>query len=252
MRYASVGRLDRDGARRAHRSRRGRAAPGGWSGHRHLVDLGEREIQVPVRAAARILAQALEQLEAAVVAAGLDHQLAVLGAEPEARGLLGQPRLELVDLGELGAERAGVSRQRRRKANRKSSRHESRSTERMSRKRDSSPPAADIERDATASSSSGHKQDLCSRAPHCARSTLEAHLKSVLPELGVIKRSEGRRRDVGLNVGRQEGIERIVGAHANPRPQLEDLEPVLDAEVESEISRHALVVARADEIQSTR
>src|SRR5258706_10517148 len=58
------------------------------------------------------------------------------------------------------------------------------------------------------------------RRPHCARSTLESHLQPELPELGVVKRSEGGRADVRLHVARQKRVERIVGAHADPRLQL--------------------------------
>src|SRR3954454_22148910 len=87
------------------------------------------------------------------------------------------------------------------------------------------------------------------RTAHCARSTLEAHLQPVLAELRIVKRSKGGRRDVRLNIGRQERVEGIVGAHADPRPQLADLEPVFEPEIELEIVGHPLIVAGADEIE---
>src|SRR4051794_16842122 len=90
------------------------------------------------------------------------------------------------------------------------------------------------------------KQKLCSPTAHCARSTLEAHLQSVLTELRVVEGSERRGGDVRLDVRRQKCVERIVGTHADPRAQLENLEPVLEPEIDTHVGRHPLRVARAD------
>src|SRR5207249_8806555 len=55
--------------------------------------------------------------------------------------------------------------------------------------------------------------------------SLEPNLKPELAVLGIVERTECRRADVRLHVGRQERAQRVVGAHPNPRPVLEDLEP---------------------------
>ena len=65
--------------------------------HRHLVDVREREIQEAVGAAARIARKPLEELDAAIVAPGLDDQLAILGGHAEIAGILQQPRFEIVE-----------------------------------------------------------------------------------------------------------------------------------------------------------
>src|SRR5262249_57868219 len=81
-------------------------------------------------------------------------------------------------------------------------------------------------------------------------SALEPELQAELTVLRVVEGAERRRRHVGLHVGRQERGERVVGADANPRLQLEDLEAALDADLGPRVAGEPeLLVARADEIE---
>src|SRR5438128_11837546 len=79
---------------------------------------------------------------------------------------------------------------------------------------------------------------------------LEADLETQLAVLGVVERSEERRARVGLDVGRQKGIQRVVGAYANPWLEAENLEAVLDAELQPQIGREpAAFIAEPDEVE---
>src|ERR1700681_2345932 len=69
--------------------------------------------------------------------------------------------------------------------------------------------------------------------PFVPRLSLESHLNAELANLGVIERSECRRPQVRLHVGRQERVQRIPHAYADPRLKLENLEAMLEADFEA-------------------
>src|SRR5581483_9699490 len=87
------------------------------------------------------------------------------------------------------------------------------------------------------------------RASACTASALEANLQAELAVVGVVERSERRRPEIRLDVGRQERRQRVVRADADPRLELEDLEAVLDAGLEPRVGREAQRVARSDEVE---
>src|SRR5215471_2132010 len=76
------------------------------------------------------------------------------------------------------------------------------------------------------------------RNADCGRLPLEAHLKSILPELRVIKRTEERRGDISLYVGWQECVEGVIRANPDPRLQLANMKAVFQAQIESEVVGH--------------
>src|SRR5436190_11595276 len=71
-------------------------------------------------------------------------------------------------------------------------------------------------------------------------SALEAHLETELAVRRVVERSEVRGAEVRLDIHGIEGVEDVVGAHADPGPPLRDAEAVLQAGVEAEVIREAL------------
>src|SRR5258708_3147257 len=79
--------------------------------------------------------------------------------------------------------------------------------------------------------------------------TFEAYLEAELSVLGVVKRPEERRAGVGLHVGRQERVQGVVGANADPRVEVEDLEAMLHTQLEPRVGWEAALIARPDEIE---
>src|SRR5262249_60650697 len=81
-------------------------------------------------------------------------------------------------------------------------------------------------------------------------SALETELQAELTVFRVVEAAERRRRQIALHISRQECVEGVVGAHADPRFQLEDLESMLDAELRPRVRREAeQLVARPDEVE---
>jgi hypothetical protein len=77
----------------------------------------------------------------------------------------------------------------------------------------------------------------------------KSELYPELPELGVVEGAERRRRDIGLNVGRKKGVQRVVHAHTHPGPQVEDADATVDAQIEPEVPGEPFRVAGSDEIE---
>src|SRR4051812_7097031 len=81
------------------------------------------------------------------------------------------------------------------------------------------------------------------------RSLLEPYVYAELPVLGVIERSEVRRREVRLHVGRQEGAKRIGDAHSEPRVDVAEGDPPVEAQFGAYICGKPALVTRSDELE---
>src|SRR5262249_13239687 len=90
---------------------------------------------------------------------------------------------------------------------------------------------------------------LVRRARCEVQHSLKSNLDTVLTKLGVVKRPERERGDVRLHVSRQKGVQRVVGAHADPRLKLADLEAMLETEVQADVRRKTDAVPRADIVE---
>jgi hypothetical protein len=78
---------------------------------------------------------------------------------------------------------------------------------------------------------------------------LEPHMNAELLIFGVVERSERRRSDVGLDVGREKRVQGVDRADPEPRLPPADRDAALDPDIETVVGRKALRVARADELQ---